>query len=283
MSTVIAAIDIDDAAPAVLQAAHILGRIYDADVEAVHAQLADLPLADLELRDTVQGVPLRTIVGSREDVLAETMNHHDVVAAAIGAHAGGTADRRGRFALRIAALVHVPIVLVPASAPLPRVGLPLRLLVPLDGTDESATTVRALVQRVSAADIDVNIVVLHVFDPGSVPMFLDRPEYDLATWAHEFLSRSRLPRCQVHWKTGSPATEVADAARAEQVDAVVLGWKQSLDPGRSRVVRAMAAIGLPVILVPYLAALGALSNGEASRTEAALRPAAVEDPTKSRV
>jgi hypothetical protein len=152
--------------------------------------------------------------------------------------------------MQVATRIDKPLALVPPNSPPVEPGQPLRTLVPLDGTDLSALTVRAVIRRV--ADADVEITVLHVFGAGSTPRFLDHPEYDLPDWAEEFRARyCDVPGVSVEWRRGSPGEAIADVARAAGVDAVIMGWGQELGEGRAAAVRGtLAAAGIPVLLVP---------------------------------
>jgi hypothetical protein len=270
MTIVLAAIDADAAAVPTLQAAELMAGVYRAEVEVVHvasggAERPSLPNAFTQ-------VPVRVMEGEVVDVLADELARDDVVACAMGARADTAAgDRTGHVALGVLTRVDKPVALVPPEWDVPSASR-LRILVPLDGTEEADLTVRAVLARVTDADVDV--VVLHVFDPETAPPFLDRPEHDLPAWGHEFLQR----HCDVNdatltWRSGSSGEGVLDAVATEDIHAVILGWHGVLEPGRAAVVRAvLARAHVPVLLVPRGQAERTLAEAEAARPGAPTPP-----------
>lgn len=83
-----------------------------------------------------------------------------------------------------------PVVLVPRDLRAAAPELIERILVPLDGTTESAETVAETVALYAASGAD--IVVLHVFDETTVPKFWDQAVHARKSWDEEFLPRSLL-------------------------------------------------------------------------------------------
>jgi nucleotide-binding universal stress UspA family protein len=145
--------------------------------------------------------------------------------------------------------VSKPVVLVPPedrfrSHPIGRA------LVPLDGSRESAAAVARTVQLLTRAGVDV--IVLHVFQPGSVPPFWDHPTHAAVTWQAEFLARNCAQRgVRMELRNGAPDENVVDVARSENVDLIALGWSQKVSEGRAPTVRSVVADApVPVMLVP---------------------------------
>ena len=248
MGTVLAIIDNDGVRRQVLEAGAALAGVYGAHLEAVHVRV---PYGIVPPIDDDIDAPLRVLVGNVIQEIVDAIAAEDVVGAAIGARTD-VADRRpgGEVAMEVASAVDKPLVLVPPQSPPLTPGQRLRVLVPLDGTELAALTVRALVRRV--ADADVEIVVLHVFGDGSVPRFLDHAEHDLPVWADEFRARyCEDPTSRVEWRRGSPGEAIAETARQEEVDGIIMGWGQELGRGRAAAVRStLTDGGVPVILVP---------------------------------
>ncbi|WP_169814785.1 universal stress protein [Nocardia crassostreae] len=146
----------------------------------------------------------------------------------------------------------VPIVLVPAGTDPVQYDID-RVLVPLDGTDEAAHAVSETVRLFGAAGFE--IVVLHVFDRGTVPAHWDQAAHARDAWEHEFVARYCTPYfpgvCQtLTLRSGVPGDMIVDVA-AEHADLIVLGWSRQLLLGRARTVRgAVAGASVPVMLVP---------------------------------
>ena len=144
-----------------------------------------------------------------------------------------------------------PVVLVPAAArnrPPPI----RRVLVPLDGTAPSAAAVAAMAEHLARGGAE--LVVLHVFDAETVPMFWDQPAHAGHTWAQEFLARyCAQPGARLELRSGAAAEHVLKVARAEKADMITLAWSQRLDPGRAPIVqRAIVEAAVPVMLVPIV-------------------------------
>ncbi len=142
-----------------------------------------------------------------------------------------------------------PVVLVPAAARGRRPEI-RRVLLPLDGTAESAAAVAGTVEQFASAGVD--LVVLHVFDAETVPRFWDQAAHAVGAWTEEFLARyCAQPGVRLEIRTGVAGEHVLDVAEAERADTIALGWSQQLDPGRARTVRrAVLDAVVPVMLVP---------------------------------
>jgi len=127
-----------------------------------------------------------------------------------------------------------------------------RVLVALEGTRESS---RALTQTIALADRnELEIHILHVHSPDSVPAFSDHAHHATRAWEEEFIARFVPPTrdhvCLVRC-VGDPADDVAGVAHDIDADLIALGWSQTLAPGRAQVVReTLAHSSVPVLLVP---------------------------------
>ena len=142
-----------------------------------------------------------------------------------------------------------PVILVPAAARGRRRQM-RRVLVPLDGTAESAAAVAETVEQFARAGVD--LVVLHVFDAETVPRFWDQAAHARGAWEEEFLARyCAQPGVRLELRSGVAGEHVLEVAEAERADMIALGWSQRLDPGRARTVRrAVLDAVVPVMLVP---------------------------------
>jgi len=141
-----------------------------------------------------------------------------------------------------------PVVLVPAAADRPaRIR---RVLLPLDGTARSAAAVAAIAEQIARGGAE--LVVLHVFNAETVPMFWDQPAHAGRAWAREFLARyCGQPGARLELRHGAAAEHVLEVAGAEKADMITLVWSQRLEPGRAPIVRrAILDAAVPVMLVP---------------------------------
>ena len=143
-----------------------------------------------------------------------------------------------------------PLVLVPLQGRAVSSDLIRRVLVPLDGSTRSAETVAETVALFAATGAD--IVVLHVFDAGTVPMFWDQPAHAHASWEDEFLARyCNHPDARLELRSGVPGESILEVASSERADLIVLGWTQNLSPGRARALRtALLGARVPLLLLP---------------------------------
>jgi nucleotide-binding universal stress UspA family protein len=141
------------------------------------------------------------------------------------------------------------IVLVPPDAPRAAETIG-RVLVPLDGTPESAAAVSRTVDLLANAGVD--LVALHVFDADTVPRFWDQPAHAAPAFTAEFLARNVPPTgARLELRSGSAGEHIVDVAAAEGADLIALGWSQHLDPGRARTVRRCVQDStVPTMLIP---------------------------------
>jgi nucleotide-binding universal stress UspA family protein len=145
-----------------------------------------------------------------------------------------------------------PLVLVRPDGAEHRAEALSRVLVPLDGTEESATAVAGTLALFAAGGVD--IVVLHVFGEATAPRFWDQAVHARRSWEAEFLARfCPAPGARLELRSGSPGAGILDVAESEQADLIALGWSQQPSEGRARTVRAtLRGTSVPVLLVPVL-------------------------------
>ena len=250
MTIVLAALDANAAARPVLETAQRLGKLMEAGVEIVHVDegAAEIPRS----LATSAGVPIRVMSGSVAPALLATFQSPDVVTAVVGARGGGVGRRpAGRTALYLLENVNKLVVVVPPEA-VGHGARPIeRLLVPLEGTDESSVPIADCLTSVLVRDIE--LIVLHVFTPETMPRVLDRPVRDLELWADEFGARYGPRGARIECRMGTVGDEVARATVEEAIDMVVLSWSQDASPGHAEVIRdVLGRSTIPVLLVPVV-------------------------------
>lgn len=248
MTTVLAAVDTSAIAPHVLETALAIAELMGGTVRAVHVH--DGPIKTMKGIPTHSSIPLSVLEGPVEQTLLEAIAAPSVDAAVVGAR--GTPNGRrptGHTALDIVQHARKPIVIVPPYA----IGRPprriRRLLLPLEGTEESSQPVTDPLRPLLASDVD--LTVLHVFTAATTPRMLDRPGRDLALLADEFAARHCPAAERVEMRTGSVGDRVADACREEAVDLVVLSWSQDMSAGHAEIVQdVLSRSPVPVLLLP---------------------------------
>jgi nucleotide-binding universal stress UspA family protein len=248
MTTIIAAIDNSTAARPVLAGALALADLYDAEVEAVHARENGQRTA--RAAATAAGVPLRSTDAPVIPALLEAARPPEVAAVVLGSRGvGAWSHLAGHVTLELALSLPKPLMLVPPDAPTG--GAFRRILVPLDGRRRTEAALAEVMTL--AAGHPVEIVVLHVQDRDSVPLFSDQRHHELEAWTEEFLRRHCPEPEQVAFelRIGIPAEHVLRVAMETDADVIALGWFQDLGAGHAAVVReVLERSSIPALLVP---------------------------------
>ena len=151
---------------------------------------------------------------------------------------------------RIASRSAKPMIVVPPASAAARPPVISRILVPLDGTLESASAVSETIGLFASAGVE--IVVLHVFDEPTAPRFWDQAAHARRSWEREFRARfCTHVDVRIELRSGEPGEHVIQVAADEHADLIALGWSQRLEAGRARTVRsAVQETEVPVMLVP---------------------------------
>jgi nucleotide-binding universal stress UspA family protein len=249
MTYVLAALGSDACAKPVLGTAIAFADLLDATTIGLHVREngertpAELAVAaGVELHEA-SGSPIEQIVGSaREPEIAA------LVLGTRGMHGGP--EPAGHTALEVITQVAKPVVVVPPHAPSPQ--HLARILVPLEGTAESSRAFDDTIKLAHRRQLE--ILVLHVHSPTTVPAFSDHEPHATRTWEHEFLTRHvATPHDHVKLlrRLGVPADDVVAVADESSADLVALAWSQNLAPGRAHVVsETLAHSSIPVLLLP---------------------------------
>jgi nucleotide-binding universal stress UspA family protein len=244
MSTVLAAIDATPAARCVLATARAVGQALNLEAHALH--VGELPGPAAEYAQEY-GMPLH-VVGGRPDVrIIEAGEHPDVALVVLALHGLPGRNEPGHTARAVATRLTKPVLVVPPDAPIRE--NPRRVLIPLDGSRGVSAAVRPLIATYIAAGAEV--IAVHVFEPHTVPMFLDGVPDEIA-WRDEFLSQHCADLgIRLETRPGPTILALLDVAASEDVDVIALGWHQNLAPDRAVVVReVLQRARRPVALIP---------------------------------
>lgn len=247
---VVAAIDAGAAAEPVLVAAIELSTLLKADLAVVHVSEATDPVSLFELA-TRFSVRLQVSTGDPIAALVDVIDDEAVIMGVLGSR-NQPSDHApvGHAALAISERVNKPIVVVPPTFH-PRTPLSFKkILVPLDGTAESTEVALAALRIFSGAEIDVRTV--HVFEPETVPRFMDDAVHGASAWASEFLARHlRGWSDQMELRRGRAGPEIVDCSCSQETDLIVMSWSQNLSSGHAAAVReVMDRSPIPVLLIP---------------------------------
>jgi nucleotide-binding universal stress UspA family protein len=249
MTMVLAALDSNASAGPVLGTAIALADLYDSTVTCLHVREEALTAAAELAR--AAGVELHEVSGSPIEQIANAAQDPDVAALVLGARGvHGGPQPAGHTALEVISRIPKPVAVVPPHAhPPERID---RILVPLEGTSESSHALDETIKLARRRRLEV--LVLHVHSPATVPAFSNHEPHATLAWEREFLSRhisAPHGRITLLRRLGVPADDVVAVARETGPDLIVLAWSQDLTPGRARVVsETLAHTDTPVLLLP---------------------------------
>jgi nucleotide-binding universal stress UspA family protein len=249
VTTVLAALDSNASGRPVLSTAIALADLFDSTVTCLHVREEALSAAAELAR--AAGVELREVSGAPVEQIVNAGQDPDVAALVLGARGmHGGPQPAGHTALQVITRIPKPVAVVPPHAhPPERLN---RILVPLEGTSESS---QALDQTIRLAHrLELEVLVLHVYSPATVPAFADHAPHANLAWEREFLSRyisTPHDRITLVRRLGVPADDIVAVARETSPDLIVLAWAQDLAPGHARVVsETLAHTDVPVLLLP---------------------------------
>lgn len=249
MTVLLAALDDSAAARPVLGAARRIAPFVGADVVAVHIQ-ENGSGATARAVASSEGVPLFVRRGNPVAELASAQHELHALAIVVGARGlPAGAKPCGHIALRLVQELVTAVVVVPPDYVDRDV---TRVLVAVEGDGESEALV-ALVSQLREAE-EAEVVALHVFEPGSLPMFGDEPVLEAEAWASEFLRRlasSPVGDIRLEVRVGDAAEVVPASAEELDADFIVMSWNCNLDEGHGAIVRhVLETSHVPVLLLP---------------------------------
>jgi nucleotide-binding universal stress UspA family protein len=244
MSTVLAAIDGTPASGPVLATAQAVARALHLEVHVLHVGRAPGRAAGYAAE---LDLPLVVMRGRPDLRIVEAGERPDVDLVVLSLHGVPGRTEPGSTARAVATRLTKPVLVVPPDAPIREA--PSRVLIPLDGTRGVSAALRPLITRYVAAGAEV--IAVHVFEPETVPMFLDGVPDEIA-WRDEFLWQHCADLgIRLETRPGPTVLALLDVAAAEDVDVVALGWRQNLAPDRAIVVREiLERARRPVALIP---------------------------------
>jgi nucleotide-binding universal stress UspA family protein len=249
VTTVLAAIDSNASGQPVLSTAIALADLLDATVTSLHVREQALSTppklaraAGVELHE-VSGAPVEQIVAAAQDP--------DVVALVLGqSGVHGTAYPAGHTTIDVITRITKPVAVVPPHAQPPQ--QINKILVPLEGTNESSHALDDTINLAHRRGLEV--LVLHIHSPATLPSFSDHEPHATLAWEQEFLTRHvTTPHNHITLlrRLGVPADDIVAVARETGADLTVLAWSQSLASGHARVVsETLMHSAIPVLLIP---------------------------------
>ncbi len=249
MTTVLAALDSNASGRPVLSTAIALADLYGSTVTCLHVCEETLSAASELAR--AAGVELHEVSGSPIEEIANAAQDPEVAALVLGARGvHGGPQPAGHTALEVITRIAKPVAVVPPHAqPRERID---RILVPLEGTSEGSPALDETIRLAHRRGLEV--LVLHVHSPATVPAFSDHEPHATLAWEREFLTRhisTPHERITLLRRLGVPADDVVAVACETGPDLIVLAWGQDLAPGHARVVsETLAHSEIPVLLLP---------------------------------
>ncbi len=245
MMRVLAAVDASAATCPVLQEAQLFGDLVAASPEAIY--VGRLGEHASRLAEHV-GVPIRALHGSPSAVILHEAAADDVVLVIVGSR--GLPSGRypiGHVTRRVIQQLSKAAVVVPPDFVPTKFG---HILVPLDGTEETAVAVATAVDLFARGGSE--IVVTHSLTPETMPAMLDHAGA-LEMWAEQFLRRSgpEFADARIEVRVGAPGANASEFTRVEPIDLIVLAWRRKFAGQHGQVVMdILAHAGVPVLLLP---------------------------------
>jgi len=237
---VLAAVSASLSCSPVLGFARLFATALDSRVCAIHViedhqseMIGDLAFRAAAGLRVVDGDPVREILRAAD--------HPDVALVVIGTHDLFNSPGPGHVTREIAMRLKGPVLVVPANAAVP-VAL-TRILVPLEGTDETTDAISALLDR-CAFGPETEIVTLHSFTIDDLPPFSDHEPHSSEAWVEAFRDvyvpdRARSTRLEM--RCGNADRAVLEVADSIDATVIAVSWSQDLTDDHARVVNALLA------------------------------------------
>lgn len=246
----------------------------DGYIEALHIQspaAVDSSLVDAvrAAADKLDGVELRVRVGEPAAEIIKASQEEDVSLIVMTHHGRDIEPRRGmgHVAEDVVRGTHQPVLLVNPEVAIGRgSGNLKRLLLPLDGTPQTAVALRPAAEL--AARLGARVDLLYVAPPeqarpserGSMaaPRYVDQPQHEWPEWAGEAIRRlalscAGLPSSvdvQMFMTQGSVGEEIIRFACEHGSDAIVMVRRSRMQPGRARALReVLQRAPCPILLL----------------------------------
>jgi nucleotide-binding universal stress UspA family protein len=246
---VLAALDDSAAALPVIHVGARLARTLGAELRVVHVGEEGTHSAQAVAAHI--GSSIEILEGDPAERIAQASKAADVAIVVVGArgHRGG---RRPCGHVATAVLEHAsrPVVLVsPDLDPMHRDRFE-RVLIPLEGSEESTAGVAA--EARAFADSGAKITVVHVFRADTMPRFLDHAGHAEQSWGTEFLAQWYIDHdVELHLRSGHVPHAILDVAAAEDIDLIALAWSRTMERDHAKVVREiLSRSDVPVLLAP---------------------------------
>ena len=257
-------------AQAALSVARALAPLVDATLHLVHIGEPALPPPELLRKlglamDDVRGTVVEQAGGEAAASIVRLARGPVCAYIVMCPHTGQqqSAGDPGGVARDVLHMASCPVVLVPPVQD----RRPWRLryiLLPHDGTPTTTAAMGPALELARRADAE--LLVLHVAaagaspgEPGAItaPLYQDQAHHEWPTWAHEFLQRTcwvnppgEMRRLRLALATGDPAAEIIHAARDNQADLIVLGWRGAMDGDHALVAKdVIRAMPCPLLIL----------------------------------
>lgn len=271
VENILVPLDGSDTSKVALPVARTLARLFGATLHvlSVAEQAADPReiLQGLGLSpEEMHGAVLNALVGDPAQAICRAAKRFPCSLLVMCTHTGGHADTENIGSVAEAVLGAAPhriALIAPERGREP--WNVRRVLLAHDGTPTSdmATAPAADIARRAGAEVIAMHVaarnVAELAEPGSLPAprYIDQPQHEWPAWANEFLDRMLAlgaPPASMNFKLlvtgGQPGSEVAQFARENGADLVVVAWRgrwHEERPGTLKVIVRRSSC--PVLLV----------------------------------
>ncbi len=271
IENVIVPLDGSDLSKLALPVAQALAHLYSATLHVVYAGEEKLsPRETLEQlgipAEDIHGAVLDRVTGEPAAAILKVVRGLPSPLLVMCTHTGGhsTGECIGSVAEAVLAEAPERVVLI-APEPRPEAFRIRRVLLAHDGTptaDVGTAPAADIARRAGAEVIAMHVAARkapHPEEPGSLPAprYIDQPQHEWPAWANEFLDRMLAlgaPPASVNFKLlvtgGQPGSEVAQFARENGADLVVVSWHGQWEGERAGTLKVIVRrSGCPVLLV----------------------------------
>jgi nucleotide-binding universal stress UspA family protein len=100
------------------------------------------------------------------------------------------------------------------------------VLIAVEGVPGRARALKRAIDLVATAGLE--LIVVHVDDASSIPLFSDQVQHETESYAREFLARycRGAPDARLELRIGSPAEQILSTVDHVEADMLAIGWPQ---------------------------------------------------------
>lgn len=215
--------------------------------------------------DALQEFVLDQKTGDPAQVILEESKSADYIVLLTYTKDHDKKDIIGSVTQKILKSSSIPILLIRPDVNIvkeDRIWKPRKILMPLDGTPESAHALEVCINMINK--IKPEIDVLHIFSPLekeqggdslTAPYYEDSPHQEWPVWSKEFLKRFSSPVLKgiitnLFLSRGDPAVSIINFSKDKKTDLIISGWKGILSGHHANTLKKIIQeVACPILLI----------------------------------